>query len=62
MALNSKGIAMQEAGRDILSFAAGEPCFDTPEPIKLAAIRAIEENNTHYTSAAGISALSITRN
>ncbi len=57
VALNSRGIAMQEAGRDILSFAAGEPCFDTPEPIKQAGIRAIEENNTHYTGAAGITAL-----
>ena len=57
VALNSRGIAMQEAGRDILSFAAGEPCFDTPEAIKQAGIRAIQENNTHYTSAAGITAL-----
>ena len=57
VSLNSKGIAMQEVGRDILSFAAGEPYFDTPEPIKQAGIRAIEENQTHYTSAAGITAL-----
>ncbi|MCR5137736.1 MAG: pyridoxal phosphate-dependent aminotransferase [Oscillospiraceae bacterium] len=53
VALNAKGIRMREEGIDILSFAAGEPDFDTPEPVKAAAIEAIRQNRTHYTSAAG---------
>ncbi len=53
VALNAKGIRMKEAGIDLLSFAAGEPDFDTPDAIKAAAIEAITHNDTHYTSAAG---------
>lgn len=53
VALNAKGIKMKEEGMDILSFAAGEPDFDTPEAVKAAAIEAIRNNDTHYTSAAG---------
>ena len=57
VALNAKGIRMKEEGIDILSFAAGEPDFDTPEAVKAAAIEAIRRNDTHYTSAAGTMAL-----
>ena len=57
VALNAKGIKMKEEGKDILSFAAGEPDFDTPEAIKAAAVEAIRANDTHYTSAAGTAAL-----
>ena len=52
--LNAKGIEMKEQGIDVLSFAAGEPDFDTPEIIKQAAFEAIRNNQTHYTSAAGL--------
>ncbi|KKM12916.1 aspartate aminotransferase [Clostridiales bacterium PH28_bin88] len=41
-------------GRHIISFAIGEPDFDTPENIKAAGIRAIAENQTHYSPAGGI--------
>ena len=57
VALNAKGIKMKEEGKDILSFAAGEPDFDTPAAIKAAAVEAIRANDTHYTSAAGTAAL-----
>ncbi len=57
VALNAKGIRMKEEGIDILSFAAGEPDFDTPEAVKAAGIEAIIQNDTHYTSAAGTRAL-----
>ena len=57
VALNARGIKMKEEGIDILSFAAGEPDFDTPEAVKAAAIEAIRANDTHYTSAAGTAAL-----
>jgi len=45
---------LKAQGRDIISFAIGEPDFDTPENIKQAGIRAIEANETHYTPSAGI--------
>ncbi len=41
-------------GVDIVDFGPGEPDFATPEHIKRAAIRAIEQNFTKYTATAGI--------
>lgn len=38
---------------DILKLTLGEPDFNTPEHIKQAAIKGIEENFTHYTANAG---------
>lgn len=48
---------MRQAGQDVLSFAAGEPDFNTPEPVCRAAIEAIEDGFTKYTPSAGIPAL-----
>ncbi len=45
---------LRESGADVVSLTAGEPDFPTPMHIKMAAIRAIEENFTHYTSNVGI--------
>jgi aspartate aminotransferase len=56
-------VVMQEAERykakgiDVVDFGPGEPDFPTPEHIKQAAIRALEENRTKYTPTAGIPAL-----
>jgi aspartate aminotransferase len=44
-------------GVDVVDFGPGEPDFTTPEHIKRAAIRAIEQNFTKYTPAAGIAPL-----
>lgn len=44
-------------GIDVVDFGPGEPDFPTPEHIKRAAIRAIEQNYTKYTAAAGIAPL-----
>ncbi len=44
-------------GLDVVDFGPGEPDFPTPEHIKRAAIRAIEQNLTKYTPTAGIAAL-----
>jgi len=44
-------------GIDVADFGPGEPDFPTPEPIKRAAIKALEENRTKYTPAAGVAAL-----
>ena len=43
-----------ERQENIISFAIGEPDFDTPEHIKQAGINAIQDNQTHYTPSAGI--------
>jgi len=45
---------MQQAGIDVVSLTAGEPDFPTPLHVKMAAVRAIEENFTHYTALQGI--------
>jgi len=44
---------LRRQGVDVVDFGAGEPDFPTPEHIKQAAVRAIEENFTRYTSTAG---------
>ena len=48
---------LKSAGKDILSFAIGEPDFDTPQNIKQVGINAIRDNFTHYNPSAGIPAL-----
>jgi aspartate aminotransferase len=48
---------LKAQGRDIISFALGEPDFDTPESIKEACIKAIQANHTHYSASAGIQPL-----
>lgn len=45
---------MRAAGKDVVSLTAGEPDFPTPPHIKMAAIRAIEEDFSHYTANEGI--------
>jgi aspartate aminotransferase len=45
---------LRREGVDVVDFGAGEPDFPTPDNIKQAAIRAIEQNFTKYTPAAGI--------
>ena len=44
-------------GVDLVDFGPGEPDFPTPEHIKRAAIRALEQNRTKYTPTAGIGPL-----
>jgi len=45
---------LKAQGKDVLSFSAGEPDFDTPQKIKDAAINAIKHGATKYTAVAGI--------
>ena len=45
---------LKAKGADIADFGPGEPDFPTPEHIKKAAVRAIEENRTKYTPTGGI--------
>ena len=54
LAADQKGRELKALGRDIISLAAGEPDFDTPDNIKDAAIRAIRDGKTKYTNVDGI--------
>jgi len=45
---------LRASGKDILSFSAGEPDFDTPQVIKDSAISAINDGFTKYTAVDGI--------
>ncbi len=54
MAADAKARELKAQGRDIISLAAGEPDFDTPENIKDAAIKAIRDGKTKYTNVDGI--------
>ena len=56
-AASERAAGLRRQGRDIISFALGEPDFDTPEPIRRAAMDAIERGETRYTATAGTPAL-----
>jgi len=45
---------MTKKGQDIIHLEIGEPDFDTPQCIKEAAIKALKNNETHYTHSLGI--------
>src|ERR1043166_6750507 len=48
---------LRREGGDVVDFGAGEPDFPTPENIKQAAVRALEQNFTKYTPAGGTAEL-----
>lgn len=54
MAMNTKAKQMRAQGQDVISFAAGEPDFHTPDHIKDAGKTAIDSDKTYYTPASGI--------
>lgn len=45
---------LRSKGRDVITLSTGEPDFDTPDNIRMAAIRAIVEGKTRYTPTPGI--------
>jgi aspartate aminotransferase len=54
IAVSDKARQLKAAGRNVIGLGAGEPDFDTPANIKLAAIHAIEAGKTKYTAVDGI--------
>ena len=54
LAADAKARELRNQGKDVLSLAAGEPDFDTPDNIKDAAIKAIRDGKTKYTNVDGI--------
>jgi aspartate aminotransferase len=57
MAVTKLAAEMKAAGKDVIGLGAGEPDFDTPDHIKKAAIKAIENGQTKYTAVDGTPAL-----
>ncbi len=57
MAAEARATELKEAGVNVISLAAGEPDFDTPERIKEAARQAMAAGQTKYTPVGGISRL-----
>jgi len=53
LAINAKAKSMQAQGIHVISFGAGEPDFDTPQNIKQAAKKAIDDGFTKYTPVGG---------
>jgi len=54
LAITAKAKLLQAEGVDVINFGAGEPDFDTPDNIKAAGIKAIEDGFTNYTAVPGI--------
>jgi len=57
LAVTARAAALKAGGRDIVGLGAGEPDFDTPQPIKDAAIGAINAGFTKYTAVDGTPSL-----
>ena len=57
MALLARARELEAAGRSIIHMEIGEPDFATPESIRVAGARAIEQGETFYTPALGLPVL-----
>ena len=53
LTVTARAAALKAAGKDIIGLGAGEPDFDTPDHIKQAAIKAIQDGFTKYTAVDG---------
>ncbi len=57
LAITARAAEMRAAGKDIIGLGAGEPDFDTPDHIKAAAIKALDNGYTKYTAVDGLPGL-----
>lgn len=57
VAITQKARVLAAEGRDIIALSAGEPDFDTPQNVRDAAKRAMDEGKTRYTNVDGIAEL-----
>lgn len=57
LAVTNKAKALKAAGNEVYGLAGGEPDMDTPDFIKEAAKKALDDGQTKYTPSAGIPAL-----
>jgi aspartate aminotransferase len=53
IAISTLARELKDSGKDVIGFSAGEPDFDTPQVIKDAAIKAIQDGHTRYTAVDG---------
>ena len=53
ISITAKAKKLKQEGKKIIDFSAGEPDFDTPDNIKQAAVKAIEDGQTKYTPVNG---------
>ncbi len=54
IAVSTMAAELKAAGQDVIGLGAGEPDFDTPDNIKAAGKRAIDDGKTKYTAPDGI--------
>ena len=57
LAVTTRARELRESGKDVIGLGAGEPDFDTPQHIKDAGIKAIEDGFTKYTAVDGTPSL-----
>ncbi|HIA07968.1 MAG TPA: pyridoxal phosphate-dependent aminotransferase [Chromatiaceae bacterium] len=57
LAVTARAAELRAAGKDVIGLGAGEPDFDTPKHIKLAAVTAIDNGFTKYTAVDGTAEL-----
>lgn len=57
LAMSQKSSELKAQGVDVINMSVGEPDFNTPDHIKAAAIRAVEENYSRYSPVPGYPAL-----
>jgi aspartate aminotransferase len=57
LAITARAAALRAEGKDVIGLGAGEPDFDTPDHIKKAAKKAINEGKTKYTAVDGTPSL-----
>jgi len=55
--MTAKAAELREAGVDVINLSVGEPDFSTPENIRLAAVKAMEDGFTRYTPGSGMLSL-----
>ena len=55
--MTRKSRELKDKGYDVITLSIGEPDFNTPEPVKTAAIKAIDDNYTHYPPVPGFPVL-----
>lgn len=57
LSINAKAKKMKAEGLDVINYGVGEPDFDTPDHIKMAAVEAIQKGMTKYTPVSGTDGL-----
>ncbi len=55
--IHHRAVEAKRRGEDVIILSIGDPDFDTPDSIKLAAVAALDAGDTHYTDILGFPAL-----